>query len=94
MFTPIRFTPPPIPLAVSPGLVTACATPVPTWASEVPAAFTNTSVLLTSLSAARAFTSSMRVATCDMPSASKLPKVESTMNTWYGPGVSTFSLTV
>ena len=53
-----------------------------------------TSVLLTSFSAASAAISCIRIATCDVPSASKVPNVEVTEKTWKKPGVATASATV
>jgi len=92
-FTPKRFTPPPMPLAVATGSVTALTTPVPTFTNDSPAARAKTPAFDTSCNAAKAVSSCTRTATCETPSASKVPKGEVMVNTWYEPGVSTVSAT-
>ena len=67
---PKRFKPPPMPLAVASGSLTALATPLPTFSTEVPAAFMKTSVFEISSRLVRASISCTRITSRLRPSAS------------------------
>ncbi len=82
-----------MPLAVAFGSVTALTTPVPTFTSDSPAARAKTPAFDRSCKAASAVISCTRTATCEMPSASNVPKADVMVNTWYEPGVRTASAT-
>ena len=88
-FTPKRFTPPPMPLAVSTGSVTAFTTPVPTFTSDSPAERANTPAFDSSSSRRIAAISWSRTSTCARPTASKVPNGEVIVKTCQVSGVRT-----
>ncbi len=72
-FVPKRLMPPPTPLAVASGSLTADETPLPTFSTDVPADFRNTSLFDTFSSSASAPTSCSRISSIALPSASSGP---------------------
>ena len=72
-FVPKRLTPSPMPSAVAFGSFTTEATPLPTLSTDVPAAFTKTSLFDTLSSSARQPTSWTRTMSMLSPSASSGP---------------------
>ena len=82
-----------MPLAVSTGLVTALAAPLPTLTNDWPAASTKMSDLETWLSSWSAVISRMTRSSSRRPTAVKVPYSDATVNSWKKPGVGTAATT-